>query len=304
MIKTLTLSPSCSKEEMKERAGEQVTEQDFDYLIQDDCNAFDSEGEPLFFFRKNKISSELCREAYHGLKGAATLTNNRGTAGGQIGEGSEKQKNIQISKTAVKTVKKDGTISKTNRANDVHSGIVGYFDRNARFPYCRQTAWFADNFNKFQQSYPYIKKINGLFEDACPAKYAAQKSYAEATHSGWMLGDTVFTTITVNKNFRTALHTDAGDCKEGLGNLSVLSAGQYEGGFTVIPRYRVAFDVRSGDVCFFNVHEYHANTEIKAKLAYERISIVCYYRENMRHCLDPKVELKRVANRVRGDKLN
>ena len=43
---------------------------------------------------------------------------------------------------------------------------------------------------------------------------------------------------------------------------------------------------------------------MKAKLAYERISVVCYYRQNMLHCLDPKTELKRVANRMKGEKVN
>ena len=48
--------------------------------------------------------------------------------------------------------------------------------------------------------------------------------------------DTVFTTVTVNKNFRTAAHYDAGDLKEGFGNLAVLQTGEYSGAYTVIPK--------------------------------------------------------------------
>lgn len=300
-MKTLTLSPSCSQEDMRERAGTYVDRSDYDYLINDDCNAYTEDGEPLFFFRKNRISGDLCLSAYKVLRKAANPSRNRGPAGGEIRK--RDQRHVKTEK-GWKRIKFDGTIANTSESNLVNSGIVGYFDRNPRFPYCRQTAWFADNFEKFSTAYPFIKSINDLFKEACPEKYAAQKNYTDQTLSDWLLGDTVFSTITVNKNFRTALHKDAGDCVDGLGNLAVLSAGNYEGGYTVIPRYRVAFDVQSGDVCFFNVHEYHANTEMKAKLAYERISVVCYYRQNMLHCLDPKTELKRVANRMKGEKVN
>ena len=40
------------------------------------------------------------------------------------------------------------------------------------------------------------------------------------------------------------------------------------------PKYGVGFDVRSGDVCFMDVHEFHGNTEIKAKGKYEELVCV------------------------------
>ena len=36
--------------------------------------------------------------------------------------------------------------------------------------------------------------------------------------------ETAFSTITINRNFRTALHRDAGDYKDGFGNLTVINA--------------------------------------------------------------------------------
>ena len=303
-MKTLTLKPKYSFEEAKKRSGEWITEDDFSILIEEDCDAYDEEGNPLFFFRKNAIPTNLCRDAYYVLRHAATPTNNRGAAGGIISDETKKDWDIgDITKVRVKLLKKDGTLSNTNRANTVNSGIVGYFDRNVRFPYCRQTAWTEKNFDQFRDAYPYIKYIDKLFEEACPERYRAQKAMADKTSDDFVIGDTAFTTVTVNKNFRTALHTDAGDYRGGLGNLAVLEAGKYEGGYTAIPRYDVGFNVRSGDVCFFNVHEFHGNTELKSKLAYERISIVCYYRENMFHCLDAEKEFERAKARVKGDAL-
>ena len=248
-MKTYNLKPCYSFEEGKKKVGEWVTEDDFDLLISSDCDAYNENGEPLFFFRKNKIPSSLCKKAYSNLREAAGTTKNRGAAGGLID-----------GKLMNPLIKNDGTVSNTLMAKTVNSGIVGYFDRNPRFPYCRQTAWLAENFKKFKNAYPYIKYIDKLFEEVCPERYKAQKDVADSTNKDFVIKNTSFTTITVNKNFRTAIHTDAGDYEAGLGNLAVLQAGKYEGGYTVLPRYRVAFDVRSGDVCFFNVHEFHANT--------------------------------------------
>jgi hypothetical protein len=114
----------------------------------------------------------------------------------------------------------------------------------------------------------------------------------------------VFTTVTVNRNFRTAIHCDAGDYEGGLGNIAVLQAGEFEGGYTCLPRYGVGFDVRTTDVCFFNVHEWHGNTEFRAKKPFERISVVCYYRNNMMRCQSSLDELEIIKNRTSLKGLN
>ena len=143
-----------------------------------------------------------------------------------------------------------------------------------------------------------------MFKEACPERYEAQKKVVDQSSKDFIITDTVFSTVTVNKNFQTAYHTDAGDLKEGLGNLAVLSAGKYEGGYTVMPRYGCAFDLGSGDVCYFDVHEVHGNTKMDSKTPFERVSIVCYYRENIKYCKTMKEELERAKKRKEGDKIN
>jgi isocitrate dehydrogenase kinase/phosphatase len=94
----------------------------------------------------------------------------------------------------------------------------------------------------------------------------------------------VFTTLTVNKTFRTAAHRDAGDLDSGLSNLLVLSNnGNYSGGYLVFPQVRIAVNVRPGDLLLVNNHEViHGNTPIVLEDdEAERISIVCYFREKM-----------------------
>jgi hypothetical protein len=108
---------------------------------------------------------------------------------------------------------------------------------------------------------------------------------------------TVFTQV--NKNFRTAGHYDNGDLKEGFGNLGVISQGKYDGGITVIPKYGVGLDLKDGDLAIFDVHELHGNTEIIRKSFYERISVVCYYREKMIYCGDADYELNRAKTNTK-----
>ena len=58
-------------------------------------------------------------------------------------------------------------------------------------------------------------------------------------------------------------------------------------------------------VCFFDVHEFHGNTEIQGKGTFERISIVCYYRKNMVYCKSALEEMeiaKRLKNRANLNK--
>ena len=82
----------------------------------------------------------------------------------------------------------------------------------------------------------------------------------------------------------------------GFGNLTVLQTGEYEGAYTVIPKYRVAVDVRNCDLALFDVHELHGNTETYSSKPYERISIICYFREKMVQCGTYEEELQSIKH--------
>lgn len=69
-----------------------------------------------------------------------------------------------------------------------------------------------------------------------------------------------------------------------------------------MPRYGIAVDCRSRDIACFDVHEVHGNTDFVGS-RYERISVVCYYREMMYKCGTALEELERAKNRKLGDKL-
>lgn len=178
-------------------------------------------------------------------------------------------------------------ISSTNYANPVFSGVGGFYDRYPRIPYCRATAYTANNKEKFEMAVPFIENISEWFQKLLPTRWEAQKREIEKIDEDYHIGKSVYTTITINKNFRTACHRDAGDLEAGFGNLTALSDERgWSGGYLCFPEYRVAVDIRPGDVLLMDVHEIHGNTPI-SKLngeEPERISIVCYFREKMNGC--------------------
>lgn len=174
-------------------------------------------------------------------------------------------------------------ISTTNYAKSVWSGVAGWYDRYPRIPYGRATSYTEKNPELFAKSYPFLQSLNRGYKELLPWRWGNQKEAADKLDPRFLVPETVFTTVTVNKSFRTACHRDAGDLNEGLSNLLVLGDGNYTGGYLVFPEYRVAVNVRPGDLLLVNNHEIiHGNTPIvlgheKA----ERISLVVYFREKM-----------------------
>ena len=196
----------------------------------------------------------------------------------------------EISKMSADEIIKEATrvrtklTSTTSYAQAVWSGIAGYFDRYPRIPYGRATAFTEKNPEKFAMGFPFLQKLSDGFKQLLPERFAKQKEACDKMDPKFIIPGTVFTTATVNKTFRTAAHRDAGDLNEGFSNLTVVSNnGKYKGGYLVLPEYKVAVNIRPGDLLLINNHEgIHGNTEMTVEdPEAERISFVCYFREKM-----------------------
>jgi hypothetical protein len=178
----------------------------------------------------------------------------------------------------------DRLICATTYANSVFSGIAGWYDRYPRIPYGRATAYTAKSPEKFALAYEFLQTLSKGFKELIPGRFKNQMEAASTIDPRFVVPETPFTTITVNKTFRTAAHRDAGYFSDGLSNLLVLSNnGNYTGGYLIAPEYRVAVNVRPGDLLLINNHEViHGNTPIVlGDDEAERISLVCYLREGM-----------------------
>ena len=160
-------------------------------------------------------------------------------------------------------IDKKGGVSRMKVNNQVASNPIGFYEASKNFcklP-CRLTHFTRTNYEKYNQGLPFIQKIDQMFQKLIPDAHQKQLNQANKK-SHLKIPNTSFSTITINRNFRTALHRDAGDYKDGFGNLTVIQRGKYQGGYTVFPQFGIGVDVRNGDFLAMDVHQWHSNTPI------------------------------------------
>ena len=304
-MKSIKLQPVMTEEEANNLIGTHLDEGKIHHLVMEDTEVFKENGELLCILKKNVVPEMTLENARAPFRKAISPSNNRGSAAGEIGNlysiGDKIGSAVigEIRGNQYRALLKNGTLSKTMHAIPVDSSVIGYMDRYPRIPYCRTTAFSQKFFNEYNMCVPYIKCIDDVFKNYAPHRYKIQKAMADASSQDFIIKDTAFTTVTVNKNFRTAAHKDAGDLKEGFGNLGVISRGKYDGFYTVLPKYGVGLNIGHGDVALFDVHEVHGNTEPKKITYFERISVVCYYREKMIYCGTKQYELDRAKTETK-----
>jgi hypothetical protein len=294
--------------ELPDLQGARIDESHYDVLAGGDeaVDILKPDGSPLVKYRPRWFDAELVKSVLPTCRRAATLNDNRGTAAGDIALTPVRNPNVvgEVSDRGnhYREVKQDGTLSKTMRGGLVYSGIIGYFDRSVRFPFCRQTAFLIHQAAKWQKFLPYIKRADAGFHEFMPDRWSIQREWADKTAQDWVIPESTFTTVTVNRNFQTAVHKDAGDLHDGFGVMSCLRNDKYQGGFLCFPEYRVAVDMQNGCLCLADVHEWHGNTPLRnLRIGYERITLVFYYREHMIECKSAKEEEQVVKRRKPGD---
>jgi len=304
-MKLLKLNPILNEEQISNLKGTFFNKDLIKHHITEDTKIVNENDDILAVFKKNAVPKEVVDKCRGAFRKSISVSNNRGQAAGPIPDHvkvGDKIDGLTVGKimgNRFLPLLKSGKLSKSAKAKAVKSSIIGFSDRYPRIPYCRTSMWTQRNWKEYNKCLPYIKYVDSFFKQHAPARYKIQKKMAEKSSQDFIIKDTAFSTVTVNKNFRTAGHFDNGDLKEGFGNLGVISQGQYDGAITVIPRYGIGLDLKDGDLAIFDVHELHGNTETTTKTFYERISIVCYYREKMIYCGNYEYELKRAKTNTK-----
>lgn len=284
-MQNIKLKAILSDKDAEKLKGKFLTGKEYHTLVQSDTDGYDEYGNLLFKFRKGVVPFELLKQGYMAFRESIEATESRGAASGSSG----------------KRIRADGSTSKITVGNFVESGAVGFLDPAAMIPYCRKTAFTAKYFDRFNSGVPFVECVDRLYEQLCPEHYMRQINIANGTNRNYRISDTAFTTVTVNKNFQTAVHKDSGDYKPGFGNLIVYREGKYEGCYFCLPKYGVAIDLQNTDILFVNVHEWHANTPfINCSPDFLRISFVMYYREYMIQCSQPAQELQKIKMQKGG----
>jgi len=317
-VKQVIVEAKLTEDQLKAREGTYFSEKDVDTIYDTDVDIYAKDPEApggkklLAKLRKNVIPHDILKVAWKNFYNAASASRNRGAAAGPIDLKSaywKKRKPTEISGHSARYME-NGKKSKMRVNNNVFSSVLGYFEKTPfmKLP-CRLTSYTQKYFEQYKAGIPYIEEIDQLFKKLVPDRYEPQYKQAHA-NPAFQIANTAFSSVTMNRNFRTGLHMDAGDMRKGFGNLSVIERGKYHGGFTLFPRYKVGFDLRTGDFLAMDVHEWHCNTEMREtdedkafnkKLPvvylnntdtgtqgvdkpYSRLSFVCYLREKLIDC--------------------
>lgn len=261
-----------------------ITEDTDAYEIFPKNNKWLIKKKPLFKFRKKVINKKLTNNALESfLKASKKKHENRGAAAGVLDRNKLANyigKFVNKGKFRTKFISSySGKESKQATSNLSMSNIVGFFDvpdRNlkGKGAPCRLTAFNRDYPELWQNALPFLKKCNRLFKELIPKYHKNQYKRAQRTPK-FSIPKTAFSTVTVNYSWRTGLHQDSGDLKDGYGNLIVIedstNKNTYKGCCLGFPQFGIAIDCRTGDFLAMNVHEWHSNTEFiqKKKKIYE-----------------------------------
>lgn len=240
----------------------------YDRVIRTDTKILKPNGQPLLIYVKDALSRSACQRAFDVLKDAPLVTDTRGAASGD-----------------------------TDQRVRVESGVVGFMDRKRNVPYCRQTTLTRDHPNLYPPVRALAREASRHFQALAPDRWRAQLDYVARVQPEYVMARTVFTSVTVNRSWRTAAHRDSGDLRQGFGVLAVLEGGRFQGCELIFPHFRTAVDLRTGGLCLADVHQLHGNAPLWGE-RFTRLSLVFYVRTNMKKCLPFEQERQHAARRI------
>jgi hypothetical protein len=271
---------------------------------------FNDRGEVLFCLIRDAISQEN-REKYRDAirTVSRSKTKNRGKSAGPCDLKYFPPKAVALCdklgneftdgqpRYSVYYKEESGKVVNRCQSNQVRCGVAGHFEKIAGLP-CRKVGFSNKNPLKHEILIDLAKEIEEVHRTRCETSYKYHREKADECPAELLFKDTIYSTMTLNYDFRTACHSDKGDLVGGLSTLTILEdcPENYTGFYLGLPEYKIAFDIRDGDTLIFNAHEKHANTEYKVltdrlpvdtltKENYAgRIAIVCYLRDKLNRC--------------------
>lgn len=194
-------------------------------VVDQSCRLYGPDGKLQAVLLRDGVSMENMRRAWKHLRDYWPVTNNRGTSSGS----GRKYR-----------LKKDGTVSNTSFTESANSGVIGFYDRYPRIPFCRKCSYNQKEPDAFREMLPLFREVSKRFGEVWPEKFRGQAAVVEQTHPDFVIPGTIFTTVTVNKNYRTAAHLDPKNLEGSISTMLVMHEGRVEGGELVLPEYDVA----------------------------------------------------------------
>lgn len=228
-------------------------------LVPGSFEAYAPDGSFVVGVYRNAITPATSRGLEAGLGRAAMSSTLRGQAAGPLRASDLPRGATRLTPWSYS----DGSAYK--RSKSVRSGAVGY--RRGK-----PTYWTKTHPQELAALLPFLRRVSAALKRLRPAEYAAQ---LEAARGSMTLDGTVFSTLAVNRNFRTGVHIDGRDYPGSVGCMVVLGDDSFTGGELLFPQYGLGVDVRVGDIIIFDSFAYHCNGAITAN-GDARLTVVLY----------------------------
>lgn len=288
-------------EELPAKVGRILGPEDYNVLLTGPARVRMPDNRPLCVYLPGVMTAELDKdgiyEIMHSLR--TLVTNNRGLASGSV--------RIMTRHGAQGAADGTGAPRPRTYGRKISSAVIGTSDGTPSKRQCRLTAWTGRNMPEWQTLQPLFQEVARHQAEQVPERAAAQQAEADRADPAWVIPGTPFSTITVNNTYPTGVHTDKGDLDVGFSTIAVLRRGPYTGGHLVFPEYRVAVDMRHGDLILMDAHQWHGNTALVCacgrepngpctECGAERVSVVSYFRTRVADCGTPDDEIRKTVN--------
>jgi hypothetical protein len=259
------------KEATSELRGKHPASSHADQTIDHDAVLLAPDGSILAVLLTQQIDPELYEPAYELWKTVNELPSNRATA---------------VGSPSLPRCRNDGTLSERRgvpktvleilKEQAVAQGTLGYLDATPDQP-CHQTPLSISRPEMLDRNAALIKRVDALYAQHMPSLHAIQMAHVGKAPR-WRLWHTAFTTVYINKNLRTAYHTDSGNLRGVLS--AMMPMGNFTGGELILARWRIGIAYKPGDLLLLDPQQLHGNLPFEG----ERLSAIFYCERRIADC--------------------
>lgn len=258
----------------------------YKHLIREEAIVYKEDGSVLARLVKDAVDPMACEVAYRSLRRVEGALSARASVLGtklvhRVRSDGSQGKTMIVAPEIVERARRQGT----------RADFLGYWEKEPRNQFCRQTAWTRKNPEVLRAAMPLIRAADCMFKIEFPDEWERQHDHVSKAPD-YRIGDTAFSTLTVNKNLPTTYHRDEGDYRQGFGVM--LTLGDFTGGYLCFPEYGLAVDYRPGDIIFADVHSIHGNLPIQGN----RVVCVLYAREKISDCGSVEEEWEKAEAKI------
>ena len=295
----ISLKSTLSRRDLARLVGERPSPGHFDAVVDSSVDAYDVDtGRLVFRFRKGVLDPgavTLAREIFGDIDTRMTPSYRRKSAAGKLDL--ERIRTFRSDVVAIEPLDRNafaghfilesGKRLRLPLSNPVLSYIAGYTYN--RYTKVAGTGGFSARFpDRWRAAVPFFDTIGECFSSVMPSESTHMRDWCRANGvlPRFTIGKTCLSTVAINVNYESCYHFDQGDLPTGYSTLTALGVGgDYRGGELVFPQFRIAVDVRDGDLLCNQSHlDLHGNTAvISLNTGAKRISFVTYLKKLLKH---------------------